>query len=49
MDDNDDDELFIDTDQKKARNMEAGREAETNVNRIQIVDNNDNPVPPKLA
>jgi hypothetical protein len=27
----------------------TGKKAETNVDRIKIVDNNDNPVPPKLA
>jgi hypothetical protein len=49
IDDDDNDELFIDTDREKARNIEAGREAETYVDRIEIVANNDIPVPPQLA
>jgi hypothetical protein len=49
MDDNDEDELFIDTARETARDIEAGREAVTHVDRIEIVDNDDNPVPPKLA
>jgi hypothetical protein len=49
IDDDDNNELFINTDQEKARDIEAGREAETNVDRIKIVDNNDNPIPPKLT
>jgi hypothetical protein len=49
INDDDNDELFTDTDPGKARDIKAGRETETNVDRIEIVDNNDNPVPPKLA
>jgi hypothetical protein len=48
-DDDDDDEPFIDAARGKTRDIEAGREAETTVRRIEIVDNDDNPVRPKLA
>jgi hypothetical protein len=47
-DDDDDDELFMDAARETAQDIEAGREAETNVDRIEIVDNDDNPVPPNL-
>ena len=49
IDDDDEDELFINSAQETAQDIEAGREVETNVDRIKIVDNDDNPVPPKLA
>jgi hypothetical protein len=58
-DDDNDNEPFLDLSREESPNIETGRETESlnikigretaDVNQIEVVDTNDNPVPPKLA
>ena len=48
-DDADEDEPFLDLSHEESGNLETGREEGTQVDRIEIVDPDDNPIPPKLA
>jgi hypothetical protein len=59
IDDDDDDEPFLDLSRERSPNIETGRDTESpniengresaDINQIEVVDANDNPVPPKLA
>jgi hypothetical protein len=49
INDDDEDEPFLDLSREESPNIVTGRETETDVNQIEVVDANENPVPPKLA
>jgi hypothetical protein len=49
LDDDDDDEPFLDISLDASRDIQTGSEPETAVDRIEVVDEDDNPIQPKLA